>query len=87
MLLHVQIKPNQKIDQITVSEASIVIRIKARPQQGEANKYLIKFLAKVFNLPKSAIAVVKGHTNPHKTISIDADEAYINSVLDALSAN
>ena len=40
------------------------------PIKGEANKDLIKFLAKYFNTNKSNITIIKGETSHHKLIEI-----------------
>jgi uncharacterized protein (TIGR00251 family) len=82
MLLRVKIKPKSIRDEI-IREAgnSIKIKIKAPPVEGKANKYLIKYLSQVLNLPASKILLLKGESSSFKTLEIDADEKYVFSKL------
>lgn len=42
------------------------IRIAAVPEKGEANKELVKFLAKTFGISKSQVMLISGETSRHK---------------------
>jgi uncharacterized protein (TIGR00251 family) len=44
------------------------VRLTAPPVEGEANRECLKFLAKVFEVPKSQLELVKGHRSRRKTI-------------------
>lgn len=81
--LSLRVKPNSKIDQFAYDEAGqLTVKIKAPAQNGKANEYLVKFLAKTFGLPKSAVRLVTGFTNPHKKLEIDATEEEIRRKLE-----
>lgn len=82
MKLRIKVKPNSKTD-IVIREADglLKVKIKAPPVEGKANKYLVEYLSKVLNLPKSKISLLKGETNSYKTLQIDAEENYINEIL------
>lgn len=85
MLLRLKVKPNSKSDSISIGNDGILrVRIHALPVDGKANKYLVKYLSNVFKLPKSAIEIVKGPGSSFKTISIEAEESRIISVLKSL---
>lgn len=63
-------------------------RVRAAPENGEANTALVKLLAKFFGLPSSQIVLSAGHTSRIKTISarLDPDEiAAVTAVLARLS--
>ena len=47
------------------------IRIAAPAVEGAANKELIRLLAKMFNLPQNAVAIVSGVASKSKIIRID----------------
>ena len=82
MLLRITVKPNSKTDQVILEEdGSIRVKIKAPPVDGKANKYLIRFLADYFDVPRSHIELIKGETNAHKTIAINAAEEFIRAKL------
>ncbi|OGH59858.1 MAG: hypothetical protein A2725_02475 [Candidatus Magasanikbacteria bacterium RIFCSPHIGHO2_01_FULL_33_34] len=46
------------------------IKLTAAPVNGEANKELIKFLSKEWNIPKSKIKIAQGETSRNKIIEI-----------------
>ena len=82
MKLRLKVKPNSKTDElIREADGSLKLKIKAQPVEGKANKYLIEYLSEVLHLPKSKITLLKGETNSFKTLEIDAEEEYINSLL------
>ena len=47
------------------------VLIAAPPEDGKANKAICQLFAKKFSLPKRNIMVVKGTTNPLKTVQLD----------------
>jgi len=51
------------------------IKVAAPPREGEANKELVKFLAKRFSLPRREIVVESGEKSRLKTISVPASLA------------
>jgi uncharacterized protein len=67
----VQITPNaKKSEVIGVLDDALKIRLQAQPIEGKANEALVRFLAGVLGLPKSAIAITHGHTNKRKIVEI-----------------
>ena len=79
------VKPKSKVDTISLNtDGSLRIKIKAMPVDGEANEYLVKYLAGIFNLAKSRIQIESGFTSSHKRINIVAEEASIKSILEQL---
>ena len=78
MLLHIKVKPNSKNDEIIrEADGTLKVKIKAPATEGKANKYLVGYLADVLDIPKSKITLVKGTTNQHKTLDIEAIEGDI----------
>jgi len=51
-----------------IHEGVLKVRLTAPPVEGEANKECLKFLAKVFLIPKSQLEVIQGHKSRRKTI-------------------
>jgi len=85
MRMHIKVKPNSKKDEvIRGADGKIMVRIKAPPAEGKANKYLIAYLAEYFDIPNSRITLLKGETNQYKTIDVQADEADILRRLEGL---
>lgn len=62
-------KPNaKKTAFLGISEQGLIISLHAKPHQGEANKELIVYLAKLFHLPKSQIILQKGEKSRNKQV-------------------
>ena len=84
MDIRITVKPNSKVDQFSVEEdGSIRVKIRAAAIDGKANVYLIEYLASVFSVSKAYIRLVKGETNPHKTVQINVPEGRIRQVLES----
>jgi len=69
--IKLKIIPKSSRNQI-VGEIDGILKIKltAPPVDGEANKKLIEFLSKEWNLPKSKIKIIKGERSKNKIIEI-----------------
>lgn len=53
--------------------AEVRVCVTAVPEDGKANRALVKLLSKLWGVPKSAIAIVAGETDRHKILSILGD--------------
>lgn len=81
--IHVKVKPGSFKDDISFdSEGNLVIKIKEKPIEGAANSYLIKYLAKEFNLSKSEVVLEKGSTSRFKKILLPFDQTETNKLLE-----
>ena len=67
--LSILAKPNAKKTMLLkLSDEGLHIAIHAKPQQGEANKELISYLAKLFRVPKSQIMLQRGEGSRYKLV-------------------
>jgi len=57
----------------TLADGTLKIRVAAPPEKGKANKELIHFLGKHYNVPKNAISILSGKTDALKLIKIDKE--------------
>ena len=57
-------------DFIEVNNDEITIGIKARPEKGEANKEIIKKLAKYFDVAKSNVKIISGQKSRKKLVEV-----------------
>ena len=75
VVLHLQVKPNSKKQEIVVDsfDKKITIFVKAQPDKGKANKELLKFLAKILEKTTSDISIVAGQTSRDKTLIVKND--------------
>ncbi len=60
---------NPGIEKIGPSEYNV--RVRAAPSKGEANKQAIKLIADYFGLPPTCVTLFKGHSSPHKWVSLE----------------
>jgi len=70
ILIDVEISPNAKKNEIGgINEwrKRLIIKIKAQPIEGKANKEIIKFLKKIF---KKDVEIVSGLTSSQKTVLV-----------------
>ena len=68
MLYKVNVEFNKEF--LSIDENQIIIGIKNKPIKGEANKEIIKKLAKHFKISTSLIQIKSGHKSNQKIIQI-----------------
>lgn len=70
-IIQVFVQPRASKNELAgVHENSLKIRLTAPPVEDEANKECVKFIAKLFNLPKTRVEILKGHKSRRKTLLI-----------------
>jgi uncharacterized protein (TIGR00251 family) len=73
--ISVKVKPNAKQDKIErVNESHFLVRVKEKPQEGKANRAVIKALAEYFDIPQSEIILLKGHSAREKIFEIKIND-------------
>lgn len=69
--LRIFLQPKASLDQIVgLHNNELKIAITAPPIDGAANAHLLKYLSKLFKVPKSSILIEKGELQRHKQIFI-----------------
>jgi len=70
---------------VALDDGRIVLklRVSAPPEGGRANAAVIRLLAKSWQLPKGALAVVAGPTMRRKTLSVAGDARALKQRLEA----
>ncbi len=75
VLLHIKVVPGASRSKIAgVLGDRLKVLIAAPPEDGKANKAICQLLGKIFSVPKRDVAVVKGTTNPIKTVQLSGLE-------------
>ena len=78
-LIHCLATPRASRNALTAwHDNRLKVALAAPPVDGEANKTLLKFMAEVLQVPKSAVTVASGATGRRKTLAVSgmtADEA------------
>lgn len=79
--LRVLVKPNaKKTSLVGLGEQGLLVSVHAKPQQGEANKVLGAFLAKLFGVPKTQVMLHKGQESRHKQVVLPLTERVQNAL-------
>ena len=74
-ILHLRAKPGAKTTALQVAaDGSVSVRLQAPAQDGKANACLLAYLAGLFGVSKSSVALLSGHTAPFKKVRIDGIE-------------
>ena len=69
--LALQITPNaKKTEVIGVLDDALKLKLQAQPVEGKANAALVKYLAGVLKVPKSAVTITHGQTSRKKLVEI-----------------
>ncbi|KEA65190.1 hypothetical protein ADIMK_0892 [Marinobacterium lacunae] len=72
LILSCHLQPKASKDEISGLHAdSVKIRITAPPIEGRANAHLIKYLAKLFGVPKSDVTIISGELGRAKRVRIE----------------
>jgi uncharacterized protein (TIGR00251 family) len=83
--LSVQVVPNAKKSEVTgLLDDALKIRLQAQPIEGKANEALIRYLADMLEVPKSAVLITHGHTGKRKTVELHAPGLTVDAVRLAL---
>lgn len=71
LLLHCHIQPGAKRSELAGEHGDrLKIRLQAPPVDGKANTELIRFLSKLFNLPRNAVSIESGELSRQKRVRI-----------------
>jgi uncharacterized protein (TIGR00251 family) len=87
-LISVKITPNSSHTKISgkfideKNQEYLKINVAAVPEDGKANAELIKFLAKIFKIPKSKIEILRGETARIKVLKLSKPDNDLRVFLD-----
>lgn len=81
--LAVVLVPNaRKSEVVGEFDGAIKIRLQAQPMEGQANEALVRLLATMLGLPRSAIRITHGHSSRRKLLEISGLGADANTDAD-----
>lgn len=84
MRLRIRAQPRASRTEITGEHGgALKVRLAAPPVDGDANRELVRFIAKVTRVPISAVRVVAGSSSRNKVIEIEGAE--LSAVIAALA--
>lgn len=89
--LAVEVKPRSSRDEVVGRRiddsglATVVLRVRAAPDGGKANKAVVQLVAKSLSIPPSAVSVIRGHTSRHKLLALSCDQGELDAWCEALT--
>ena len=72
--LCVCVHPGKKVNRLYAIDGEIHIDLEARAIEGQANKYLLRFLGKILSLPPSLLSIHRGISSRYKEIVFPISE-------------
>lgn len=78
-ILHVHIIPKSAKNQVigwerdAAGDRWLKVRIAAQPEDGKANKELLKFLAKTLEIPAKSLSISSGEASRYKRLKIEGE--------------
>ncbi|MGZ8319184.1 MAG: DUF167 domain-containing protein [Telluria sp.] len=79
--LAVQITPNaKKTEVIGVLDEALKLKLQAQPIEGKANEALVRYLAGVLAVPRSAVVITHGLTSKRKLIEVKSGTLTVDAV-------
>lgn len=71
MSFSVRVQPSAKRDELAgVRDGHLLVRLKAKPIEGAANRALLRFLAEALEVPAAALEILRGEGRRNKTLRV-----------------
>lgn len=75
MKVRVQVKPQRRLNSVQATDDGLMVELRAVPEDGKANAALVCVLADHFNVKKSQVRIISGHTSRIKLVEIENGSA------------
>lgn len=70
--LHLYVQPGgKKSELLGEHDGALKIRVQAPPVEGKANAAVVDFIAEVFRVPRSRVALIRGEKSRQKVVEIE----------------
>ncbi|MCR6544541.1 DUF167 domain-containing protein [Dehalobacterium formicoaceticum] len=71
VILKVKVQPRASKNELAgILGDAVKLRITAPPVEGEANKAVIRFFARLFKLPQTSVQIISGDTSRNKVVEL-----------------
>jgi len=68
--IQVKVKPNSKVEEVSQEGDSFVVKVKAPPKEGRANRAVIRLLAEHFEVPQGQVRILSGFRSKNKVAEV-----------------
>jgi len=74
LIIDVKVTPKAAAGKVVEKDGVFRVYVTVAPEEGKANKAVVKLLAKHFGVAPSMISILRGHSSRNKTIEIKGKE-------------
>jgi uncharacterized protein len=75
------------IEETSDGRPVLKVRVRAAPNDGEANDALVRLIAKALGVPPRAVELIAGHTARVKRLKIDGSAIVLTEALERICSN
>jgi uncharacterized protein len=68
--LALRVTPGAREESLTIAEGRVLVKVRAKPEDGKANVAVLALLAQALDVPVSRIALLRGATGREKLVRI-----------------
>ena len=68
--LALRVTPGARAESLTIAEGRVLVKVRAKPEDGKATAAVLALLAQALDVPVSRIAVLRGATSREKLVQI-----------------
>lgn len=69
--LAVRVTPGARSEAITIEDGRVLVKVRAKPQDGAANDAVIRLLAQALGIAASRVELVRGATSREKVLRVE----------------
>jgi uncharacterized protein YggU (UPF0235/DUF167 family) len=69
--LALKVTPGARSESITIEDGRLLVKVRAKPQDGAANKAVLVLLAETLEIATSRLRLLRGATSREKLVQID----------------
>ncbi|MBX7501224.1 DUF167 domain-containing protein [Qipengyuania sp. YG27] len=70
--LRVRVTPGARSESVAIEDGRVLVKVRARPTDGEANLAVEKLVARALGVPTSRCRIVRGATSREKLLAVES---------------
>lgn len=70
--LRVRVTPGARSESVAIEDGRILVKVRAKPTDGEANLAVEKLVARALGVPTSRCRIVRGATSREKLLAVES---------------
>lgn len=69
--LRLRVTPGARTESITIEAGRVLVKVRAKPSDGEANSAVEKLVARALGVPTSRCRILRGATSREKVLAVE----------------